>query len=480
MNSSLLIATLLTYILLIHGRPNIIFLLTDDLGFGDIGNSGSIRSDIPNINQLSNEGILFTDYYAPASLCTPTRGSIITGRYFRSIGLYPDVLTPFSIGGLIKAYDSFPRYLIRNGYTTHMIGKWHLGVAYGYHPLDHGFESYFGIPFSHDRCISILNTTGAQQNSSFSGPCPLFWNRSIYQQRYFNMMDIDKIYEKRILELMYNVLLHPYYLQIGTHHVHMPQYPLNSFSSSVEALDSFVGTVITNMDHNTLLIFSSDNGATLFFDTLNGINFPFRCGKGSTWEGGHRVPMIFYSKNDMILPNQSRTSNLFFTGLDLFSTILSISETSNDDYHDGYNLWQNIAHGNDTSPRTEFYFHSTRIDGNITKPGAVMAVRWNNYKYHRYISGGNCVDDYYDSVCRLDDIKHRNGSDLYDLDIDPGERFPMRGIEYDGIRFKLDLMIDDHIKSFNDSESVMDWGTDPIGFPCANFDCKPYPHCCHK
>lgn len=469
---------------LILSQHNIIFILVDDLGNGDLSFTGNPNNLTPNIDKLFREGSSFTNYYSPASVCSPSRGSILTGKYFRRLGLYPSVLDPYSNGGFTNNI-TFVKELQNNNYDTYMIGKWHLGtnLTKKYHPLSHGFKNYFGIPMSHNQCHSNLNITSSNITEQY-GPCPVFDDNSIILQgdKQLDFYQIDNMYIQKLKQYIENSINNnnKYYLQLSTHHVHMPQYPKNSFQSSLEAVDNMVGEILDFTNNHTdkpIIIFTSDNGATLMAGNLGGNNAPYRCAKGSTWEGGMRVPMAIYKPD--IVPNIS--NSMLITGLDWYSTILSMAGISNNDRYDGYNLWNFIKDGNTTSRRQYFFYHSSRISEGIDFPGAVMAVRFQNYKYHLYYSGGNCVNTYYDVECRLDNVL-RNAGELYDLSIDPSERFnlDLSIPEYNNTAIIMEVMIQEHIKNFKEKPSEILKGDNKYNFPCGSPDCtNNYPHCCH-
>ena len=455
-------------------RPNIVFILADDLGYGDLSCTGSPINLTPNIDYMANNGIFLTNYYSAAPLCTPSRGSMLTGKYFRKLGLYPGVLDPFSIGGLNKSHTTYVSILKNNGYSTTMIGKWHLGIYDGHDPLSHGFDNYFGMPFSHDECTNDINWTGSTVPYIY-GPCPIFDGKKIIKQGNMSMMYIDELYLQKSYEHI-TTLSKPFYLHIGSHHTHFPQYPENIYASSVRQLDNFVGSILKKIketDNNTIIIFTSDNGAPYWYHDVSGNNLPFRCSKGSTWEGSMRVPAIMFGVNI-----KKYRSNIFMTGLDWYSTLLSAAQISNDNYYDGYNMWNVLTdnqNGNNFSLRKSYFFHSVKTFDNISSPGSVMAARHNNLKYHKYTSGGICRYDDFDGKC-LYDVPLSYEKKIFDLESDPSERVDLT--ERSGIIDFFNALITEHIETFEDAPSEMLKGMNKTGFPCANMGCSGYPQCC--
>lgn len=467
---SIIIFFTLIKLCLSEQNPNIIFILLDDVGFNDLSITGSLINKTPNIDFMANNGILFQNYHSASSLCTPSRGSILTGKYFRKLGLYPGVLNPFSDGGLSPKHNTFVKELKKNKYSTALIGKWHLNINEPYHPLNHGFDFYYGMPMSHDQCRTINDyRQGGVKNSSLYGPCPIFENRKIIKQ---GNIDLDKLDNELdiILNKTISNLREPYFLMHTSHHAHTPQFPSNSFTKSIERADLTVGKILNQTKNtNTIIFLTSDNGASYMWDEYGGLNYPFRCCKGSTFDGGFRVPAILYGKNIT-----KRRTKLFLTGLDLYSTFLSIANVSKDNHYDGYNFWENIKNNNETSPREIFYYLSGRIPQNISHRGSVMAVKKNGIKYNKYIAGGNCNKNYYDKTCYLNNILSKK-QEYYYTNIDPSEKVSYKNeskVNY------FNNLIENFINNFEDAESEILKGNKLTNFPCANKDCKNIPYCC--
>jgi len=463
-------------------QPNIILLLADDLGYGDLSFNGN-PYQTPNIDRLASKSLYFNQYYSPASVCTPSRGSMLTGQYFRRLGLYPGVIDPYMVGGLNQSYVIFPSILGQNNYTTGFIGKWHLGLNNGHSPWEHGLNYYYGMPLSQDVCYSDIDGAGSITNNSYYGYCPIFQNDKIILQNKLNFSQVDQLYFDNAINFTDNIE-QPYFLQVSFHHAHLPLYPSDIYHSSITALDNWIGNFMDhitnnnqNNDRQTIIIFTSDNGALYRYNSKGGDNSPFRCCKGSTWEGGHRVPAMIYFEGI-----NARRSNMFITGLDWFSTILSMAQISNNDWFDGYNFWNYF---NDTdsridllTPREEFYYHSVRTFESIKSVGSVMGMRYRNYKLNTYTSGGNAPDDFYDRQCRAGNILGLEPM-FYDLYNDNGEKYNLiNDTEYYNIIELMKLKIANHTNTFIDKPSEVLRGRNLTGFPCANYPCTNYPACC--
>lgn len=315
--------------------PNIVLILADDMGYGDpqCYNSQS-KCVTPNIDRLAKEGMRFTDAHAAGGVCHPSRYGLLTGRYpFRH---HRD----WRKEPLISAEeDTVPKLLVRAGYQTRMIGKWHLGFEDGYDydfaaglqggPVDRGFQSYFGMPASLDippyyyienKMASPPPTIPIDASSS-PGWSPIqgaFWREGLRAGN-FIMEDVLDVFATKAIETIqqdFNATEKPQFLYLALPAPHTPWLPADKFRGLGEAglysefvahVDDVVGRVLnaidkTNSAKNTLVIFSSDNGPTWYDVDEERYHHnsagPFRGMKGDAWEGGHRVPFI------MRWPNQ--------------------------------------------------------------------------------------------------------------------------------------------------------------------------------
>ena len=313
-------------------KPNVIMILADDLGYGDLGCYGHPTFKTPHIDQLAKEGIKLTQFNTPAPFCAPTRASLLTGRYPWRCGMTQN---PTPDGGEIADKVALPSYelllpqlLKSNGYSAAMIGKWHLGHHAGFFPTDRGFDEYLGIPYSNDmRPVSLFAGTKVIEY-------PLV--QATLTQRYTD----------HALSYITAHQTKPFFLYLA--HA-MPHKPLASseeyyqksgtglYGDVLAELDACVGKVVAKIDElglakNTLIIFSSDNGAW-YGGSCGGL----RGMKGTSWEGGYRVPMI--ARWTGKIPAAQSSDNLTVM-MDLFATIMAATHTNMSDNRviDGKNL----------------------------------------------------------------------------------------------------------------------------------------------
>jgi arylsulfatase A-like enzyme len=269
-------------------QPNILFILADDLGYGDLSSYGATEIATPNIDRLAREGMRFTEFYAAANTCSPSRAALMTGRYPPRSGVNA-VLFHDTPEGLPESEITIPELLRASGYRTAMIGKWHLGATDEFMPLNHGFDEFFGVPHSNDEMNFFV----------YDGPRRL--------PEPVDQSQLIRRYTNRAVEFLDRATPGvPFFLYLAYNAPHVPLYPSQQFAGRsrqgtygdvVEELDASVGEVLAklsalDLDRNTLVIFSSDNGPWLAMRDWGGSAGPLRGGKTSTFEGGQRVPAL--------------------------------------------------------------------------------------------------------------------------------------------------------------------------------------------
>jgi arylsulfatase A-like enzyme len=282
------------------GRPpNFILILADDLGYGDIAPFGSQVNRTPNLDRMAREGLKLTSFYA-APVCTPSRAQVITGCYAKRVGL-PHVIFPRSEIGLNPAEHTIAELLKACGYATGCIGKWHLGDHPDFLPTRHGFDEYFGIPYSND-----MGRPREPKPDDQRPPLPLVRNDTVIET--LAPPDQDRLTERYTDEAVRFIRAHrdrPFFLYLPHTAVHTPIHPGEKFHGTtyspfgdwVAELDWSVGRVLDTvnelkLEKDTLVIFTSDNGPWLVQGTNGGVAGPLRGGKGSTFEGGVREPTL--------------------------------------------------------------------------------------------------------------------------------------------------------------------------------------------
>lgn len=295
-------------------KPNIVIIYADDLGYGDLSCYGHPSIRTPNLDRMAAEGMRFTDFYSAAEVCTPSRAALLTGRYPIRSGMCHDdfrVLRARSQGHLPDSEITLPELLKTRGYRTAIVGKWHLGVwsvnPEG-HPSRHGFDHVFGLPHSNDMNPTTNSPNGATRRLDQQAE---WWNAPLYRgtnlvERPADQTSLTRRYTEEAVKFIHEHRRTPFFLYYAHTFPHVPLFASSRFRGRsaagiygdvVEELDWSVGEVLKalrrdGLEKNTLVVFSSDNGPWLIMDQAGGSAGPLREGKGSTWEGGMRVPGI--------------------------------------------------------------------------------------------------------------------------------------------------------------------------------------------
>jgi arylsulfatase A-like enzyme len=265
-------------------KPNIVFILADDLGYADLSCYGASEIKTPNLDRMAKEGVRFTNFYAPAGVCTPSRASLMTGCYPKRVGLHVAVLPPNTHSGLNPNEITIAELLKKEGYTTGCIGKWHLGLLPEVMPNAQGFDYYYGMPGpNHGRSDLFRNDSLLKKNSEVE-----------YDQITLN-------YTQEAISFIRKNKAKPFFLYMAHNAIHIPLFASKGFRKHegtnglyrdmTEELDWSCGEILKGLKDagildNTIVIFTSDNGPSGVAAT------PLHGGKGSTWDGGFREPLI--------------------------------------------------------------------------------------------------------------------------------------------------------------------------------------------
>lgn len=378
--------------------PNIIILLADDLGYGDLGCFGHPTIRTPNFDGMAAKGVKLTQFYSAAPVCTPSRAALLTGRLPIRYGMCSSkrgVLFPDSAGGIPHRETLLPEALKQQGYATACIGKWHLGHLPQFLPTRHGFDSYFGIPYSNDMT-----------------PCPLMDGEEVIEEP-ANQSTLTLRYTERALQFIRDHRRRPFFLYLPYTLPHVPLFaseqfrgksPRGLYGDVVEELDWSVGQIIgalhkEGIAKHTLVFFTSDNGPWLTQGLNGGSAGLLRGGKGSTWEGGVRVPCLAYWPGT-IPPGQVRQD--ISSALDLFPTCLALADAPvpTDRAIDGYDLMPLLT-GTGPCPRQAMFFY---------QGAELWAVRKGPWKAHMKSQEPDGRGEQNDPPL------------LFNLDLDPSEK----------------------------------------------------------
>lgn len=356
-------------------KPNIVLILMDDMGYGDIGRTGANQYDTPNLNRLADQGLQFTWYYTPQAVSSASRAGLLTGCYPNRIG-FSGALMPWSEIGISSEETTIAQMLKKKGYHTGIIGKWHLGWQKKFLPLQHGFDEYYGLPYSNDMWpvdydgvpVAKKDTTSPKMRYP---ELPLIeGNDKVGEVR--TLADQDKLtttYTEHAIRFIEEHKKEPFFLYLPHSMVHVPlgvsekfrgKSRQGLFGDVMMEVDWSVGEIMkelekTGLDRNTLVIFTSDNGPWLNFGNHAGTTGGLREGKGSTWEGGQRVPCLIRWPG--VVP-EGEICNKLSSSIDILPTLAAITGAPLPDKKiDGVSILPLLLGDREAAPRQNFLYY---------------------------------------------------------------------------------------------------------------------------
>lgn len=406
----------------VEAAPNIVIIYADDLGYGDLGCYGHPSIRTPNLDRMAAEGMRFTDFYSAAEVCTPSRAALMTGRYPIRNGMCHDrfrVLRNNSQGGLPKDEITLAEHLKEQGYATACVGKWHLGHLPEHLPPHHGFDHYFGMPYSND--MQAAPDAPKDRTERFFSERNDYWRTPLIRGTEIvnptpDQHEITRLYTEDATQFIRENAAKPFFLYMPHSFPHVPLFASERFKGKsaaglygdvVEELDWSVGQVLDTLKkqglaENTLVFFSSDNGPWLIFDHHGGSAGMLREGKGSTWEGGMRVPGIAWWPGKIpagtVQHEMASTMDLSVT-----CSLLGGAQLPSDRVLDGVDI-RPLLFGTGTVKREPFFYY---------RGATLFAVRSGPWKAH-FIT---------QSAYGQDKPTPHDPPELYHLTIDPREKF---------------------------------------------------------
>jgi arylsulfatase A len=407
--------------------PNVVLILTDDQGYGDLGCYGAKDFQTPSLDRMAAEGLRFTSYYVSQAVCSASRASLLTGCYAERVGIQ-GALGPNDRIGISDGERSIAQVLKPRGYAAAAIGKWHLGRDPRFLPLRHGFDEYFGLPYSNDMWpLGYDGKPLLEGRKSAYPPLPLIEaDRVIETIDSLARMDaLTTRYTERAVRFIESNRERPFFLYLAHSMPHTPLAVSDKFRGRsrqgpygdvMMEIDWSAGRIFETLrslglDENTLVVFASDNGPWLNFGTSAGTAGRLREGKGTMWEGGARVPCLMRWPGHI---PAGRTVDKIVSSIDILPTLAELAGAPLPPQPiDGLSLAPILAGDEKAAPRDHFFFYYGR------ELQAVRQGRWKLHFPHVYRSyrgvepGQNGFPGPY--------AQGKTGLELYDLESDIGE-----------------------------------------------------------
>ena len=429
-------------------HTNFVVIFLDDMGYGDIEETGAKGYETPNITQLANEGMRFTDFYSAQGVSSASRAGLLTGCYPNRIGFH-GALMPGSKVGINPEEETIPELLKKKNYATAAFGKWHVGDAVPFLPLQQGFDEYFGIPYSNDMW-------SGNPNGKYPDLPLIEGNEAIKQISKSDDQDkFTTIFTERSVDFINRNKKKPFFLYLAHPMPHVPLHVSSKFKGKSKQgmygdvmmeIDWSVGEIMkalkkNGIDKNTLVIFTSDNGPWLNYGNHGGTTGGLREGKGTSFEGGQRVACVM--RWPKIIPAGTICNKLSST-IDLLPTFAHIANTSLPEKKiDGVNIYSLLKGEKEAYPRNSLLYYY--------RENSLEAVRNHSFKlvfphpgrsYEGFLPGN-------DGKPGKVDGKREFEQGLYDLRRDPGERYDVQKL-YPEVMAELMKLADEARKDLGD------------------------------
>ena len=416
--------------------PNVVLILTDDLGYGDLNCYGATRYITPNLDKLAASGVRFTNFYVSQAVCSASRAALLTGCYSTRIGI-GGALFPNSTIGLNPQEETIPEILKKKGYKSGIFGKWNLGYQRKFLPLQQGFDEYLGLPYSND--MWKYNPDGSvatpEQNKNKAGypPLPLIEGNDMVQEikTMEDQATLTTRYTERAVSFINKHKNDPFFLYVPHSMPHVPIAASGKFRGKsdqglygdvVMEIDWSVGQIMEALEKNglagnTLVIFASDNGPWINYGNHAGSAGGLREGKGTSWEGGQRVPCIM--KWPGHIP-EGTVCNRMAAMMDILPTLADIAGAPLPRLKiDGVNIISLLRGDLNANPREVFlYYYNSNCLEAVRKNQWKLVFPHRSQTYEGYLPGNDGI------AGKTGNIQVETA--LFDLRRDPGERYDVK------------------------------------------------------
>ena len=401
-------------------QPNIIVILMDDMGYGDIGTQGAIGYETPNLDKMGNEGMRFTRFYSVQAVSGASRAGLLTGCYPNRIG-FSGAPGPDAVTGINENESTIAEVLKQKGYACAAYGKWHLGHHTKFLPTHNGFDEYYGIPYSND--MWPHHPTGTYPDLPlYEGDKVIAYNPDQSQ--------FTTNFTERAIQFIDKNKKRPFFIYLAHPMPHVPLFVSDKFKGKSKQglygdvmmeIDWSVGQILQKLrkeglDENTLVVVTSDNGPWINYGNHAGNTGGLREGKGTSFEGGQRVPCLMQWKGT--IPAGS-VCNKLAVNIDLLPTFAHISGAAMPSHKtDGVNLFSLLQGDTKSTPRTSFLYYYRRNSLEAVSDGEFKLIFPHPTRTYEGFAPGN------DGMPgRVDENKMLEEKILIDLRRDPGERY---------------------------------------------------------
>ena len=403
-----------------NNKPNIVFILADDLGYGDLSSYGSETIETTNIDKLAEDGVKLKSYYAAQPVCSASRAAILTGAYANRIGIY-NAFGPTSDSGINSNEYTLAEMLKDNGYETGIFGKWHLGSKKEFFPTNHGFDEFYGILYSND-----MWRWHPENPEEYPQDLLLYRNKNALTE-ITDQSNLTKDITTESINFIEKNKDNSFFLYIAHPQPHVPLFVSEDFedltgnglyADVIKEIDYSVGRVLDKIEEsglteNTIVVFTSDNGPWLSYGDHAGSSGIYREGKGTTWEGGVRVPSIIKFTNGL-KPSIIDEPVMAIDWMPTFANITRSKLSQNK--IDGKDIWPLLSGEVKQTPHQELYFYH--------RVNELHSIRMNNWKiqFSRTYRSLNGRAGGKDGIPVKYDMNLIEKNELYNLKDDPQEK----------------------------------------------------------
>jgi arylsulfatase len=407
--------------------PNIVIIFIDDQGYGDIGPFGAKGYTTPNLDRLATQGCKFTNFHVPQPVCSASRAGLLTGCYPNRIGIH-GALGPAAKVGIADSEMTLAQLVKQKGYATGMAGKWHLGRPKQFLPTHHGFDEYFGLPYSND----MWPLHPEAKRGSYP-PLPLIEGDTEIKAElgHEDQNQLTTQYTERAVKFIEKNKDRPFFFYLAHSMVHVPLHVSDKFRGKSKQglygdacmeVDWSVGEVLAalkraGVEENTWVIYTSDNGPWLSYGNHAGSAGPLREGKGTCWEGGTREPTLMRWPGKI---SAATTNEEMLMTIDLFPTFAKLIGAELPRHEiDGLDVWPLISGQKGAANPHEgyaFYYEQNQLQAVVSADG-----RWKLQLPHTYRTLGGRPGGR-DGIPAKYENRKLEVAELYDLQNDIGEQ----------------------------------------------------------